>query len=176
MSYIKTKTDKGSLFNITPEEAPSLLKAILFPVMIPLAILLFINVYIFLLMLLGLGAWIYVSQNSKNVTQYRTPTAFTVNENGVLFGNTMYAKEDIHRLIIRNHVNEQYVFVPGKETYHRPEDVRAGLKLRQQLINVSYRVDMEVNGKPLTLAGGITEPAAFAILSETAKIMNYAIR
>ncbi|EON77879.1 hypothetical protein ADIS_1592 [Lunatimonas lonarensis] len=119
-----------------------------------------------------LGAWIYFSQNSKNVTQYRTPSRFSVTPEGIKLNGVFYAKDNIHRLIIRNHVDEQYVFVSNYQSYHAPASTARGLQLRQKLIDVSYRVDLESNGKAIPLAGGLNEPTAYAVLTDVNRVLK----
>jgi hypothetical protein len=37
---------------------------------------------------------------------------------------------------------------------------------------ISYRVDVEARGVPTTLAGGLTEPVASAIMSDVSKVLQ----
>jgi hypothetical protein len=176
MPYTKTNENNETIFHVTPEQAPSLLNALILPLLLPFIILFAINIFIFLLAVAVIGIWIYFNQKSDNVTRYRNPSVVSVSQNGLSFNNTFYKKEDIHRLIIRNHVNDQYVFVPARLSYEQPGNVDRGLKLRQKLIAVSYRVDMEIGGKPYTLAGGINEPTAYALLKDISRIMEFDIK
>ena len=70
-------------------------------------------------------------------------------------------------------MNEKYLFVPGNVTEKQPTATQQGLKLREKLTAVSYRVDVESNGTPVTIAGGLREPVAFAILSDVSRILNF---
>jgi hypothetical protein len=172
MPYTKNNTDKGVEFNTSPEEAPSLLKAIMVPIAIPIFILFAINFMLGLGICAVVGIWMYFSQKSDNVMKYRHPASFSVSREGIRLNGQLYLQEDIHRIIIRNHLNEQYVFVPDHVAYHNPESTRRGLKLRERLTAVSYRVDMEANGKAVTLAGGITEPTAYAVMQDVSAALN----
>jgi hypothetical protein len=44
----------------------------------------------------------------------------------------------------------------------------------QKLGPISYRVDAEARGVPTTLAGGLTEPTAFAIMADVSKALQIA--
>lgn len=175
MPYRKQAENHSTTFYVQPEEAPSLLKALLLPIAIPLLISWALSFYFGLILTAGLAIWIYFAQRSRNVTQYRHPVNFSANANGVTFNGTFYKKEDIHRLIIRNHMNEQYVFVSDYQAYHAPVSTARGLQLRQRLTAVSYRVDMESNGTAIALAGGLTEPTAYAILADVSRLMNFKV-
>ena len=97
---------------------------------------------------------------------------FTLNDKGVQLGNKFYNKDDIHRIIIRNHMNEKYIFIPEQISRQNPVATQKGLKLREKLTAVSYRVDLESNGTAVTIAGGITEPAAYAIKSDVDRLLK----
>jgi hypothetical protein len=51
--------------------------------------------------------------------------------------------------------------------------VKAGMNWAiQKLGPISYRVDVEARGVPTTLAGGLTEPTAAAIMMDVSKILQ----
>jgi hypothetical protein len=174
MPYTKTiNNNNETIFEVIPNKVPSIFNALLLPLLIPLIILFAINIFIFLLVVAALAVCLYLSQKSNNVNRYRTNSFFSVIENGVKYQNIFFKREDIHRLLIRSHVNERYVYVPARLSYEQPGNAHRGLKLRQKLIAVSYRVDMELNGKPHTLDGGIDEPTAYALLQDVSKGIHF---
>lgn len=173
MPYEKSTNSGETTFSVNPEKAPSLLKTLLLPLSIPFLILCAVDILLGLMAAGVLGAWIYFSQNSKNVTQYRTSSKFSVSPTGVKINGVFYAMDDIHRLIIRNHVDEQYVFISNYQSYHAPASTARGLQLRRKLIDVSYRIDLESNGKAIPLAGGLNEPTAYAVLSDVNKMLKF---
>lgn len=172
MPYNKTTSGADTTFISEPEKAPSFLKSAIWLLVLPLLILWGINFALGFIMTILLGIWIYFIQNNKNVTQYRERKEFTLNEKGVHLGNQFYNKDDIHRIIIRNHMNEKYLFVPEQVSRQSPVSTQQGLKLREKLTAVSYRVDLESNGRAVTIAGGLTEPTAYAILSDVSRLLN----
>ena len=163
MPYKKTTSGANTIFVSEPEKAPSFLQSAIWLLVIPLLILWGINFALGFIMTILLGVWIYFIQNNKNVTRWRERMEFTLNDKGVQLGNKFYNKDDIHRIIIRNHMNEKYIFIPEQISRQNPVATQKGLKLREKLTAVSYRVDLESNGTAVTIAGGITEPAAYAI-------------
>lgn len=175
MPYNKTKSGADTLFISEPGKAPSFLKSAIWLLVVPLLILWGINFALGFIMTILLGTWIYFIQNNKNVTKYRERMEFTINDKGVQLGNKFYNKHDIHRIIIRNHMNDKYLFVPEHISQRNPAATQTGLKLREKLTAVSYRVDLESNGTPVTIAGGLTEPSAYAILSDVSRLLDLKI-
>ena len=175
MPYKKTTSGADTIFVTEAEKAPSFLQSAIWLLVIPLLILWGINFALGFIMTILLGIWIYFIQNNKNVTRWRERMEFTLNEKGVQLGNQFYNKDDIHRIIIRNHMNEKYLFVPEHISQRNPAATQTGMKLREKLTAVSYRVDLESNGTPVTIAGGLTEPAAYAILSDISRLLNLKI-
>jgi hypothetical protein len=114
----------------------------------------------------------YLLMHSKQATQYRKPASFTVSGSGVQVNGTTIPKDAIHRVLVRNHVlkaAEGVIITPvaaGQPTGGR-ENVVAGMNWAiQKLGPISYRVDVEARGVPTTLAGGLTEPTASAIVMD----------
>ena len=77
------------------------------------------------------------------------PSTFSVSADAVSIEGRSIRRKDIHRAIIRNHV------------------LSGG-----QLADISCRVDMEAGGVPHTLAGGLNESTAFAILTDVCSILG----
>jgi hypothetical protein len=173
MPYKKITSGDSAIFEIEPEVAPSFLKSSIWLLILPILLLWGISVAIGFIVTALLGIWIYFIQKNKNVTKGRERMEFTVRENGIQFGNKFYDKEDIHRIIIRNHMNEKYLYISAEMSRKSPMATQQGLKLREKLIAVSYRVDIEYKGNAITVAGGLTEPTAFAIYSDMSKILNF---
>ena len=173
MPYQKTISGSITKFETEPEKAPSFLQSAIALIIIPLLIAWAINPTFGFVVTALLGLWIYFIQNNKNVIKWREKMEFTLTNKGIQLGNKFYNKDDIHRIIIRNHMNEKYLFVPEQISHRNPGATQQGLKLREKLTAVSYRVDFESNGIPVTIAGGVTEPTAYAILSDVAGILNY---
>ncbi len=173
MPYKKTISGTDTIFVTEPEKAPSFLQSAIWLLILPLLLLWGISFTLGFIVTALLGLWIYFIQNNKNVTRWRERMEFTLNEKGVHLSNQFYNKDDIHRIIIRNHMNEKYLFVPEHMSQRNPAATQQGLKLREKLTAVSYRVDLESNGTAVTIAGGLTEPAAYAIFSDVSRLLNF---
>lgn len=117
--------------------------------------------------------YVFAMYRSPKATKWRAPSSFKVSAEGVEFGGMTFLTRDIHRLIIRNHVNgaessgNQYAFGPMHGA-----SVQLHAKRLRALVPVSYRLDMEVGGKATTLAGGLDEPAAYGLMREVSAILN----
>ena len=118
----------------------------------------------------------YLLMHSKQATQYRTPARFRVSKAGVEVGGANIPKEAIHRIIVRNHVLKaagDVIIVADPHPNSGQQNVVAGMNWAvSKLGPISYRVDAEARGVPTTLAGGLTEPTASAIMTDVNKILQ----
>lgn len=118
----------------------------------------------------------YVLTHSKQATQYRTPARFRVSKAGIDVGSTNIPKDAIHRIIIRNHVLKaagDVIIVADAHPNSGQQNVVAGMNWAiSKLGPISYRVDAEARGIPTTLAGGLDEPTASAILMDVNKVLQ----
>jgi hypothetical protein len=114
--------------------------------------------------------------HSKQATQYRTPAQFRVSKNGIEVAGNTIPKDAIHRVIVRNHVRQaagDVILVADGHPNSGQQNVVAGMNWAvQKLGPISYRVDVEARGVPTTLAGGLTEPTAAAIMSDVNKTLQ----
>lgn len=118
----------------------------------------------------------YLLMHSKQATQYRTPARFRVSKAGIEVGGTTIPKDAIHRIIVRNHVTkaaESVIIVANPNPNSGQQNVVAGMNWAlSKLGPISYRVDAEARGVPTTLAGGLTEPTASAIMTDVNKCLQ----
>ena len=118
----------------------------------------------------------YLLTHSKQATQYRTPARFRVSQTGIEVGGTTIPKDAIHRVIVRNHVRSaaaDVIVVADGHPNSGQQNTVAGMNWAvQKLGPISYRVDAEARGVPTTLAGGLTEPTASAIMADVNKILG----
>jgi hypothetical protein len=118
----------------------------------------------------------YLLMHSKQATQYRTPAKFRVSKTGIEVAGTTIPKDAIHRIIVRNHVLKaagDVIIVANPHPNSGQQNVVAGMNWAvSKLGPISYRVDAEARGVPTTLAGGLTEPTASAIMSDVNKILQ----
>jgi hypothetical protein len=118
----------------------------------------------------------YLLTHSKQATQFRTPARFRVSKSGIdVAGNTI-PKDAIHRVIIRNHVLKaagDVIIVADAHPNSGQQNVVSGMNWAiSKLGPISYRVDAEARGIPTTLAGGLDEPTASAILMDVSKVLQ----
>ena len=118
----------------------------------------------------------YLLTHSKQATQYRTPAKFRVSKTGIEVGAAVIPKDTIHRIIVRNHVLKaagDVIIVANPNPNSGQQNVVAGMNWAiSKLGPISYRVDVEARGVPTTLAGGLTEPTAFAIMADVNKVLQ----
>jgi hypothetical protein len=114
--------------------------------------------------------------HSKQATLYRTPATFRVSSTGIQVGGATIAKDAIHRVIVRNHIlksAESVIVVSNPTPNSGQQNVVAGMNWAiSKLGPISYRVDVEARGVPTTLAGGLTEPTASAIMTDVNKLLG----
>lgn len=120
----------------------------------------------------------YLLTHSKQATQYRAPAKFTVTHSGIQVNGTAIPRDAIHRVIVRNHVLKaagDVIIVADPHPNSGQQNTVAGMNWAvQKLGPISYRVDAEARGVPTTLAGGLTEPTAFAIMADVNRTLQLA--
>ena len=118
----------------------------------------------------------YLLMHSKQATQYRVPARFRVSKTGIEVNGNSIPKDAIHRVIIRNHVLKaasDVIVVANPNVNSGQQNVVAGMNWAiSKLGPISYRVDAEARGVPMTLAGGLTEPTASAIMMDVNKALQ----
>jgi hypothetical protein len=110
--------------------------------------------------------------------KFRSVSNFSVSPEGVTLNGQLIRRQDIHRAVIRNHVTAADN-PSGFVTLHQGVGAMTGAmsaaanaKFKGRLADISYRVDIDANGTPHTLAGGLTEPVAFAVLADVAGVLG----
>jgi hypothetical protein len=118
----------------------------------------------------------YLLMHSKQATLYRAPAMFRVSQAGVEKGGVVIARENIHRVIMRNHVLDAaagVIVVPSMVNNTGQSNAVAGMNWAIKVLGpISWRIDVEARGVPTTLAGGLTEPVASAILADVTKTLK----
>ena len=174
--YESRQVDGATEFSTTPETVPMPLALVAIPGALLILIALSIK-FIYGVIAAGFcyGA-MYLLMHSKQATQYRTPAKFRVSPTGIDIGGATIAKDAIHRVIVRNHVlksAEGIIVVASPVQNSGQQNVVSGMNWAiSKLGPISYRVDVEARGVPTTLAGGLTEPAASAIMTDVSKVLQ----
>jgi hypothetical protein len=174
--YKTQQVGDATEFNTTPETVPYPITMLAIPAVL-LVFICFATGIIWGLVACGFvyGA-AYLLMHSKQATQYRQPSTFRVSPTMVAVGGTTVPRDAIHRAIIRNHVlksAEGLIVVANPHVNSGQSNTVAGMNWAiSKLGPISYRVDVEARGVPTTLAGGLTEPVAAAILADVCKVLQ----
>ena len=163
-------------FSTTPEEVPYPLVMFAIPGVL-LVLIAFASGFIYGILACGfIYGGMYLLMHSKQATQYRKPATFRVSPTEVEAGGTIVPRDAIHRVLIRNHVlkaAEGLIVVADPHVNSGQSNTIAGMNWAiSKLGPISYRVDVEARGVPTTLAGGLTEPVAAAILADVRKLLQ----
>ncbi len=101
---------------------------------------------------------------------------YRASKTGIEVGGASIPKDAIHRVIVRNHVlkaAEGVIVVANPNPNSGQQNMVAGMNWAiSKLGPISYRVDVEARGVPTTLAGGLTEPTASAIMTDVNKCLQ----
>lgn len=178
VQYKKTEQGKEMLFHTRCQRVHTpfgqlwlaLLPAIIFAVVSGWAA--FIGTIAFF----GVIAWLQTVTPSAR--RYRKPSRFSVSGGGISVRGTQINRCDIHRVIIRNHVlsaDDSSIVAPWDNSAGAAAAAlggAAGRRFRNRLGAISYRVELEASGVATTLAGGLNESTAFAVLSDVSRILG----
>lgn len=179
MSYTKNEQGQATVFTTQPETVPvpwGLVAISAAATVIPL----FISIYFALTVAAIFAALCWARMRLfPSATRYRKPSTFKVSANGVSIDGKEIKRRDIHRAIIRNHVLSADDNASNFVTLHQGVGAMVGgagasanAKAKGQLAAISYRVELEAGGVPHTLAGGLTESTAFAVLSDVSNVLR----
>lgn len=174
--YKTQQVGNATEFSTTPEEVPYPFVMFAIPGVL-LVLIAFATGFIYGILACGFiyGA-MYLLMHSKQATRYRKPAIFRVSPTEVEAGGTVVPRDTIHRVIIRNHVlkaAEGLIVVADPNVNSGQSNTVAGMNWAiSKLGPISYRVDVEARGVPTTLAGGLTEPVAAAILADVSKLLQ----
>lgn len=98
----------------------------------------------------------------------RVDKIFIVTPDCIKIDGKTFTKENIQRIIIRNVFDNLHNNFSG-------EMRQMAERTYQGAVSVNYRVDIESNGTPITIALGLNEPTANAILIDVCNILGMTI-
>lgn len=178
MGYTKSEQGQATTFVTQPEAVPVPWGLAALGVL-PVVIFLFISIPAALVFAAIFAALIWARMKvGPAARKHRLPSTFSVSPEGVSIEGRSIRQKDIHRAIIRNHVlsggnpSEVITLHQGLGAMHAAASGAAKAKFKGQLADISYRVDVEAGGTPHTLAGGLNESTAFAVLSDVSGILG----
>jgi len=174
--YDTQQVGDATEISTTPEKVPAPWLLVAIPGVLLVLIALSISFFLGLLAAGFVYGAMYLLMHSKQATQYRTPARFRVSKAGIEVAGTTIPKDAIHRVIVRNHITkaaESVIVVANPNPHSGQQNVVAGMNWAiSKLGPISYRVDAEARGVPTTLAGGLTEPTASAIMTDVNKCLQ----
>ncbi|SRR5690606_2331349 len=98
----------------------------------------------------------------------RIDRTFVVTHDSIKIDGKTFTKENIQRIIIRNGFDELHTNFTG---YYR----QLAESQYKGAASVNFRVDIESNGTPLSIAIGLNEPTANAIFTDVCNILGMTI-
>lgn len=104
----------------------------------------------------------------NKATKDRVNKIFIVTPDSIKIDGKTITKENIQRIIIRNAFDNLHNNFSG-------EMRQMAERTYQGAASVNYRVDIESNGTPITIALGLNEPTANAILTDVCYILGMTI-
>lgn len=173
-AYIKHQEGDALVFEVTPAAPPKFLwmtigggvLALLGLVMGPLGWILFLPVGAF-------GIWFGYFKDIRPPA-HRVPSRFRVRPNAIESNGQTFAKDDIHRLIIKNGLSNEVV---GNQNVVIPVNTSTamGVAHRAKVSVVANALELETGGRGYILAGGMDPTTAFGLLHDVSKAMGLAI-
>ena len=162
-------------FSTTPEEVPLPWALVAIPGTL-LVLIAFSMKFFYGLIAIGFcyGA-MYLLTHSKQASLYRTPARFRVSKTGVEVGGTTLPKTPFIACscAIMFEKRRGFDVVANPTPNSGQQNVVSGMNWAiSKLGPISYRVDVEARGVPTTLAGGLTEPTASAIMTDVSKLLE----
>jgi hypothetical protein len=178
MSYTKSEQGQSTTFVTKPEAVPVPWGLAALSVL-PVVIFLFISLTAAFVFAAIFAAPIWARMKILPAARkFRSPSTFSVSPEEISIEGRSIRLKDIHRAVIRNHVlsgDNPSNFVTlhqGIGAMTGAASAAANAKFKGLLADISYRVDVEAGGVPHTLAGGLNESTAFAVLSDVSHILG----
>lgn len=174
MAYSKDIQGAVARFTVEPEAVPLPYSLIGISV-VPVVILAFVSITGAVVCAAVLAAVLWLRMKVfPSARHFRSASSFSVSPEGVTIDGKLIRRQDIHRAVIRNHVFDNDSGVITLQQGLGAMSVAANARAKSQLADVSYRVDIEAGGTPHTVASGLKEPAAFAVLSDVSAVLGLA--
>lgn len=104
---------------------------------------------------------------------HRQPTTFRVSPSAVEAHGKSFAKEDIHRLIIKNGISNEVI--PNVAFVNPAMGAAMGAAYRVKVARVSNSLELETGGRAYPLAGGMDQTTAFGLLHDVSKVLGLGI-
>lgn len=169
--YRKRQEGNATIFEVTPAEAPKfMLLAIGGAILGLLGIVMGPIGWIIFLPVAAFGIWAGYFRDGRPAG-HRSPSSFRVTPTAVEASGRTFAKEDIHRLIIKNGVSNQEIGAPVLVPVSA--STAMGMAHRAKLATVANALEVETGGKGYFLAGGMDQTTAFGLLHDVSKVLGF---
>jgi hypothetical protein len=107
---------------------------------------------------------------------YKENATFRVTPERVEANGRSFAKDDIHRLLIRNGITDQEVTMGSDVNITVSGAAAAGMAYRARVGNIANALTVEAGGKSTILAGGMDTTTAFGLMTDVSKILGFKYR
>jgi hypothetical protein len=179
MPYQKIKNANSVIFNVqplddvNPNRKNSFMHGCLLTIFAFFILIIFLqNVSFFISIPIGIALVVFplrYIRNAKPVTsKIRIPTTFEVFPDNLQIDGKKYLKEDIQWIKVKNTVYELPNFSMPNVTLQEGQQL-----IRDSWAAVNYKVDIESNGTPITIAMGIDKTTAEAIYADVTNMMGF---
>jgi hypothetical protein len=172
--YRKHEEGSSTVFEVTPAGSPKFMMmavggavlALIGLVMGPVGWIIFLPAG-------GFGIWFGYFKDLRPPA-HRVPSKFRVSPTVIESNGHTFAKDEIHRLIIKNGVNNEVV---GNPNVVIPVNTSTamGVAHRAKVATIANALEVETGGKSYLLAGGMDATTAFGLLHDVSKVMGLAI-
>ncbi len=197
--YKKSASGDETKFDVTPAHVPFPIGGSIFfgTICGVAAILFFINgpvIIGFFILIFAIGL-ILLFWKGGPASKYRESTSFLASPDGIMINGSRLSTGDIHRLILRNHVDGSQIAGPsfqgpavaynagtmagavGASAHAAFAGVAAtgemlAQRRRMKIQRIAYRLDAEAGGKATTLACGMDETTAYGLMTDVANILG----
>jgi hypothetical protein len=101
---------------------------------------------------------------------YKENASFRVTSDTIEANGRRFAKDDIHRLLVRNGISDEEL---GMVQYDMSAAQASGLAYRAKVGTIANALTLESGGKATILAGGLDGTTAFGLLSDVSKVIGF---
>lgn len=168
--YEKVREGTATVFKVTPAQAPKFWFMVVFGAILLLGGLSAGGAGFFFILMGAFCIW-YGWFRDQRPKEHRNQSTFRVTAEGIEADGRRFAKDDIHRLILRNGITDKELDVGVM--YNVSAAQGEGMARRARLATISNSLTVEAGGKATLLAGGMDEVTAYGLLREVTSILDF---
>jgi hypothetical protein len=167
--YKKRQEGNGTVFEVTPAQAPKFWYLVIIGAVVGLGGLLAMPGGLAFVAMGGFAFW-YGWTRDLRPKATRQSATFKVTPDTIEAGGVTYRKDDIHRLLLKNSITDKEL---PMEIYTTNTNQQAGMAFRAQMSMVANTLNVEMGGKSTAIAGGMDETTAYGLLTDVSRIMGF---